>query len=71
MTVHRKHITTDLGVTSEGGDSKDVVPTAAAAVAVADHPTVIQLRPKTKKRTHTYVFFIFIKIRHDSILYCT
>jgi hypothetical protein len=50
-------ITTDLGETSEGGGSRDAVPTAAAAVAVTDHPAVILLRPKTMKRTHAYVFF--------------
>jgi hypothetical protein len=72
MTVHRKHITMDLGVTSEGGDSKDAVPTAVAAVAATDHPTAMRLWPKTKIRKHAHVFFIvFIKIRHDSNLYCT
>jgi hypothetical protein len=48
MTVYRKLFTMDFGVTSEGGDSKDDVPTAAAPVAATDHPTEIRLRPKSK-----------------------
>jgi hypothetical protein len=37
MTGHRRHTTTDLGATPEGGDSKDAAPTAAAAAVATEH----------------------------------